>query len=168
MKYYFKLFMLLPVGLFTAIIIYPVLHEISHSICAIAFGARVVKFSLFPLPNVLCNVGMMTNEKLFFVAVSGTLFPLFLCMIIRSKSFWVNYIKMLIVGISILSFFISIFGFAFTPEILLNQDDIVRFSTLITGGNIISLIICITGIFISLIILLKTLKRCEFLSYFLS
>lgn len=165
MKYYFKLFMLLPVGLFTAIIIYPFLHELSHSICAMAFGANVVNFSLFPLPSVVCNVEMMSNIKMFFIAISGTVIPLLLCIVIRSKIFWINYIKILIIGISILSFFISIFGFAFAPEILLNQDDIVRFSAMITRGNIISLAICIIGILVSLITLFRVLKKCDFFDY---
>ncbi|WP_294953123.1 hypothetical protein [uncultured Eubacterium sp.] len=166
MKYYFKLFMLLPVGLFTAIIIYPFLHELSHSMCAIAFGANVVNFSLFPLPSVVCSFETMSNARMFFIAISGTIIPLLLCIAVRSKIFWINYIKILIIVISILSFLISIFGFIFAPEILLNQDDLVRFSALITGGNVVSLAICIIGIFISFLILLKTLKKCEFFSYF--
>lgn len=130
------------------------------------FWCKCSEFSLFPLPSVVCNVEMMSNTGMFFIAISGTLIPLLLCIALKSKMFWINYIKILIIVISILSFLISIFGFAFAPEILLNQDDLVRFSALITGGNIVSLAICFIGILISLLILFKTLKQCEFSSYF--
>lgn len=163
MKYYLKLVMILPVSLFTAIIIYPFLHEFSHSICAIILGASVVDFSLLPLPNVVCNVGLMTNAELFLIAISGTVIPLILCVMIKCKNFWINYVELLITGISIMSFAISIFGFIFAPEILLEQDDIIRFSSLIMGGNVISVFICVTGILVSLVMIYKTLKRCELL-----
>lgn len=166
MKYYLKLIMILPVSLFVAIIMYPFMHELSHTICAIAMGANLVDFSLFPLPNVICDVGTMSSVKLFFVAVSGTMLPLLLCTVIRGKNFWVNYMSLLVTGISIMSFSISIFGFIFTPELILEQDDIVRFSTFIIGGTSISIVICIFGILISIVTINKTIKRCNFFNYF--
>lgn len=166
MKYYFKLSMLLPVGLLTAVVLYPFLHEAGHLACAVAFGAKPVGFSLFLQPGVSCAAGELSDTQQFLVALAGPAAPLLLCAIKKSGRFWVNYIKLLIVVISFLSFSTSAVGLFFRPELLLEQDDIVRFSAPITGGMEISVCICIVGIVISVILLTKTLKRCRIFDYF--
>lgn len=158
MKYYFKLFMLLPIGLLTAIIIYPFLHEMSHSICALLFNAEVLYCNLFPLPNVICNVRELTKLQLFIVAIGGPLIPFILGVIVRPKNFWLQYVKGIVIGISILSFFISILGFVLDWEIVREQDDIVRFASQIDGGMIIGVCICIAGILVAVCELTRMIK----------
>ena len=69
MKYSIKIIGIFFFGLLTAIIIYPVLHEFGHSLVAIAVGAKVVDFTLFPTPNLMCDVFCITDFKIsFFVS----------------------------------------------------------------------------------------------------
>ena len=166
MKYYFKLFMLLPVGLTTAIIIYPFVHETSHSICALLFGADIVNFALFPLPNVTCNSSALSALQLFFIAVGGPLIPFILSVAIRSTNFWINYIKGLMIGISSLSFVISILGFLFDWKIVKEQDDIVRCASLLPNGVTISIIICSIGIAVAICELVRMKKSHNCHKYF--
>ncbi len=48
MKDFLKIIGIILVGLFTAVIIYPMLHEAGHSLIALTVGADVVEFNLFP------------------------------------------------------------------------------------------------------------------------
>lgn len=166
MKYYLKLFMLLPIGLIAAIIIYPFLHEASHSLCAIAFDAEVVKFNLSPLPSVLCNVEGLTKIQLFLVAIAGPIVPFVMCSLIKTKFFWLEYVRMIIVLISILSFSISLIGILFGWEIISEQDDIIRFASYIENGKTISVGICVIGICIAIIGLVRITKSHNCLKYF--
>lgn len=98
---------LLGIGLFVAVLLYPFLHEAGHSICAIIFGAKVVDFTLFPLPSILCNVTGVGEVGIACISVSGMLFPIFVSFLISGQRFGMCYTRMLLRMISALAFAIS-------------------------------------------------------------
>ncbi len=114
-------------------------------------------------PNVICNASALSALQLFFIAVSGPLIPFILSVAIRSKNFWINYIKGLMIGISSLSFVISILGFLFDWKTVKEQDDIVRCASLLPNGVTISIIICSIGIAVAIceLVRMKKLHNCH-------
>ena len=66
------------VGLAVAVIVYPVLHELAHSLVAIAVGARVVEINILPVPSVLCDIQAVDNTGIVAIGMSGMLLPFFL------------------------------------------------------------------------------------------
>lgn len=104
----------LSVGLLCAVVIYPFLHELGHSLAAVAFGGEVVQISWLPLPAVRCR--LHTHDALQYVTVglSGMVFPALLCLFARSNRFWVWYAifiirlicawSLLLAGLSLLLF----------------------------------------------------------------
>lgn len=126
-----KIGLMLIVGLCVAIVIYPAIHELGHSVVAIVVGAEVIEFNLFPLPSVLCNVGNVSSAGMVLISIGGSIFPLLLA-IISPKRFWSWYSCFTIRWISLWSFIISevaIISFCF--GIPFEQDDI----TYVLQGN---------------------------------
>lgn len=98
--------MLLIVGLGVAIVIYPVIHELGHSIIAVIVGAEIIEITLLPLPSILCNVRNVSEGGMILISIGGSLFPLLLA-IIAPKCFWGWYSCFTIRWISLWSFIIS-------------------------------------------------------------
>ena len=57
--------------LFTAVLLYPALHELGHSLATLVFGGKVIEFHLLPLPNMLCDGSSVGNAGLVTIASSG-------------------------------------------------------------------------------------------------
>ena len=95
------------VGLTVAVIVYPVMHELAHSLVAIAVGAKVIEINIFPAPNVLCDVETVDNTGMVAIGMSGMLLPFFLSAVIKPKRFWMWYANYIVKGISALAFAIS-------------------------------------------------------------
>ena len=110
MKDALKYFGLLAVGLLTAIFLYPFLHEFGHTIAAIVFGRQVCGFRLFPIPSVMCEMDVTNKISIIVVGFSGMLLPYLLSLISPRKNFWVWYLWLIISGICLLSFSVSIAG----------------------------------------------------------
>ena len=70
-----RVLFLLAVGLFTAAVMYPLLHEAGHSLAALLLGGRVVELRLFPIPSVLCDVGGIGSAGLVVFALCGAALP---------------------------------------------------------------------------------------------
>lgn len=87
MKLTIKVTALFLVGLFIAVIVYPVMHELSHSVTAMLVGAEVVEINLFPLPNVLCDVAGIDEIGIVFIGLSGMIIPFFISAVFKPKSF---------------------------------------------------------------------------------
>ncbi len=107
MKEYVKCFGLFVVGLLTAVIIYPFLHELGHVMMAYIVGAEVMEVTLLPLPSILCNMGPGSKYDFILVGVGGMLLPYIITEIRAPKNFWLWYIWVLVKGISLLAFAIS-------------------------------------------------------------
>lgn len=138
MKDVFKCFGLLIVGLFVAVIGYPFLHETGHSIIALAVGAKVIDFSLLPLPYVICEISMINGFGLILIGLSGMYLPMIFSLIIRPKSFWFWYGILITKGICILSFVISLVSivlYNFGVNVL--NEDIVQIMNIFEKGDLI-------------------------------
>ena len=80
---------LLPIGLLCAVMIYPFLHELGHSLTAILLGAEILQITWFPLPSVLCGMSSLNTLKYVLVGLNGVVFPGILCLVISSNRFWI-------------------------------------------------------------------------------
>lgn len=132
MKDALKYFGLLAVGLLTAIFLYPFLHEFGHTIAAIVFGRQVCGFRLFPIPSVMCEMDVTNKISIIVVGFSGMLLPYLLSLISPRKHFWVWYLWLIISGICLFSFSVSIAGVILyaTGSPMANEDitQIMRFT----------------------------------------
>lgn len=115
------------IGLFVAIIAYPVLHETGHAIMSMLCGGTIVSFSLFPLPYVICNISGLTKVGIVLSGLSGIIFPSIIAMFITSKRFylWYGYFSLkcvvwLSLLISIITSLLNYFGISD------NNDDMVK------------------------------------------
>ena len=107
MKYIVKGFHLILIGLFTAIILYPLLHEAGHSIMAILVGAKVTELNLLPIPNIVCEVSEVERVGVVLIGLGGMFIPAIISMAIQSQIFVIWYTNMMMRGICLLSFVIS-------------------------------------------------------------
>lgn len=110
MKDALKCFGLLAVGLLTAIFLYPFLHELGHTVAATFFGRQVCDFRLFPIPSVMCEMDVTNIPAIIVVGFSGMMLPYLLSLIPLGKHFWIWYMWLIISGICLLSFTVSIVG----------------------------------------------------------
>ena len=110
MKDALKCLGLLAVGLLTAIFLYPFLHELGHTVAATIFGRQVCDFRLFPIPSVMCEMDVTNELVIIVVGFSGMLLPYLLSLVSPRKRFWIWYLWLIISGICLLSFAVSIAG----------------------------------------------------------
>lgn len=132
------------VGLTVAVVVYPLMHELAHSIVAIAVGARVVEINILPIPSVLCDVGSVGSTDMVAIGMSGMLLPYFLSAVFKPKNFWLWYANYIVKGISALAFAISTIStvcfFMGTP---LPNDDTTQMLVVWSSGKWICLFISI-------------------------
>ena len=163
MKDFFKIIGLVIVGLLMAIIIYPFLHEVGHSLVALLVGARITNFNILPIPFVECEVSSIDVTGQTLIGLGGIVFPFMLSMMVKPKLFWGWYASLILRGISVYSVILSII--ATVLHINGNSwqnEDIVRVLRLFPNGTWLLLaVLCIMGIY-GLIRLLKekVLSRC--------
>ena len=152
----------LVLGLFTAIIIYPFLHEIGHCIAIVLFGGKVKEFHLLPLPYVLCEDSSISNGGIVIVGIAGNLFPLFSAMIIIKKPFALWYIAELIIGISIYACVISVVALILANSgIIIPNEDVVKVVQITRGSELLvfSIIIVILCVAFRAFLKNKPIKR---------
>jgi len=95
------------VGLLTAAVIYPLLHEGGHAVAAALVGAEIAEFHLFPLPFVVCDISGVRAVGQLFIGGGGVLLPYLLSAALRPKNFWVWYVTVLVRGISLYAVLLS-------------------------------------------------------------
>lgn len=124
------------VGLFTAVLVYPALHELGHSLATLMFGGKVIEFHLLPLPNMLCDGSSVGNAGLVTIGLCGMLIPFLISISFKPKHFTLWYVMQLIKGISSLAFALSLmslcgrrFGFRIA------NDDIITALNFWPDGN---------------------------------
>ncbi len=162
MKEFVKILGIFFFGLLTAIIIYPTLHEGGHSLVAISVGAKVVDFTLFPLPNVMCNVFDIGNFKIGLIGLGGIFIPYLISFALKPKSFWMWYTNSIVRGISLLASSISIVNIVlWLNGISVPNEDIVQILNTLNGGAISFLIVFLLMLIygISKIILSRPIKK---------
>lgn len=153
MKDILKCIGLLIVGLFVSVIVYPFFHETGHSIIALSVGAEIVDFSLLPLPYVTCEVSMVSEFGLILIGLSGIYLPMIFSLIIRPKSFWFWYMSLLIKGICLLSFVISLVSIVlYNIGIKVSNEDIVQIIDIWIKGDLILAVL----MFLSITIVIRS------------
>ncbi len=100
---------MLLIGLTVAVVIYPFFHEIGHSISTLIVGGDIVGFHIWPLPNIMCNVGNVSVGGKVLIGVSGMLFPIAITTFLfhPQKKFWLWYANLILRGICLLSIAIT-------------------------------------------------------------
>ena len=135
MSFFIKIINLFIIGILMAVIVYPVLHELAHSITCVLFGAEIIEVNLFPCPSVLCNVDGVSNIGVIAIGISGVVLPFVFAMIGKTNKFWIWYIKYVIKLISALAFIISaISTICFLTGRPLSNDDTTQL-LLVWGNN---------------------------------
>lgn len=136
MKFALKAIMLFAVGLFTATVVYPVLHEFGHSAAAITVGAEVTEFNLLPLPNILCDIAGTDNTGVVIIGFSGMTVPFLISALIKPKTFWIWYANYVLKGINALAFIIAVISsICFMTGNPVSNDDITQILALLSSGQ---------------------------------
>lgn len=158
---------LLLLGLFVAVIGYPLLHETGHWITAILFGAEVTDFKLFPLPYVICKTPIDNKASLVFTGLSGLYLPAVLSLIIRPKSFWLWYGNLIVNGICLLSFIISLAAvILYSFGITVANEDVIQILMLRGKGSIALAISAISAIAVMSYSIIKQKPINRIINYF--
>lgn len=121
-----RISLMLIVGLIVTIVVYPILHELGHSIVAILLGAEVVEFNIFPYPNVLCNIKGVSSIGIIAISIAGCVFPILFA--IKSPSKFIGwYVCFTIRWVCVLSYLISIVSvILFRLDMPVENEDITR------------------------------------------
>lgn len=163
MKDTIKLVGILLTGLFVAIFFYPFLHETGHSLATVLCGAEVEEITLFPLPSVLCKMGELKTSAMVMIGFAGIALPYLLTAFPAPKNFWIWYIWILIKGITLLSFAISVIAidmyFAGNPMTNEDMTQILKYTPEYSVVYTVFLTVMGAGI-IWQIVRSKPLKRC--------
>ena len=115
------------VGGITAILIYPLLHEVGHAAAAAFFGGAVKEIHVFPEAYVVCDMSDAGIFGKIAVGLGGMLLPFFLSAVAGPKKFWGWYVCFITRGVCMLSFGISsvaVMMFHFGRE--MENEDIVQ------------------------------------------
>lgn len=152
MKDTIKITVILIVGLFTAIVIYPMLHEMGHAITTMLFSGQVMSIQLFPIPQTVCNIKNLNILQQGIVGLSGMITPFALSFLISNKRFVSWLISFVIKGISFLAFFLSYISLlCFDEGIVWEREDIIRVLGLWENKNAILLLLSLILICLSAI-----------------
>ena len=160
MKYVIKVSALFLVGLLMAVIIYPIMHELGHSLTAVLVGAKVIEINLLPLPNVLCDISNTDNTGIVFIGFSGMVIPFLFSAVIKPKGFWLWYSNFVLRGISALSFVVAIIStLSFIAGSPMPNDDITQILLLWQNGQWLCLV---TSVFFATMAVWKLVKEKPF------
>lgn len=136
MKDFFKCIGLFAVGLFTAVIGYPLLHEFGHSAAALLVGAKIIDFRLLPVPYITCEMTVVRRGGQILIAAAGSIFPVIFSLFFRPKRFWLWYGNLVMRGICLLSFAISIAAVClYDFGIVMENEDVVRALEVMENGR---------------------------------
>lgn len=163
MKDALKYFGLLAVGLLTAIFLYPFLHELGHTCAAIIFGRQVCDFRLFPIPSVMCEMDITNELAVIVVGFSGMLLPYLVSLVPPRKTFWIWYLWLIISGICLLSFAVSIAGiFMYVSGGPMTNEDVTQIMKFADEYYVLYLaILIVLSVIRSIqIVRSKPIKRC--------
>lgn len=158
-----KISMMLIIGLCVAVIIYPALHELGHSVAAIIAGAKIIEFNLFPIPSVLCNVRDVNTTGMVLISVSGSFFPLLL-VIFSPKRFVGWYSCFTVRWISLLAYIFSeVAVISFVCGKPIKDDDITYALQINQQYAWIFMILYLTLIILTSVLIIKS-KPIKYLS----
>lgn len=159
---YIRMFFIFAIGLFTAVILYPLLHESGHSLFAVVLGCKVTEFNLLPLPSIVCNASGLEARAIAFIGLGGLLFPLIFTALVNIKNFWVWLIGIYISFITFLSYLISLYScIAYAYGTPVANEDVTQIINLYPNAfsGLIMLLIGLMGIVAFQVVKSKGLQR---------
>lgn len=140
--------MLLLLGLFTAVLLYPALHEGGHILVTLLLGGRIREVRLGAAASVLC--GGLRHGELAAVAFGGVGLPLVLAMLLRPKHFPLWYVVQLVKGISVLAILLSLISLIGCKYgVIVENDDIMNAVRLWPEGRGVCLVLLCAGLLLS-------------------
>ncbi len=150
----FRFFGIIAIGLFTALFLYPFLHEGGHTLATIFMGEKVYEFQLLPFPFVTCGLSNENlYEKIVIVGLSGSLFPLLFSFAIYHKNFWLWLVGVYLNTICLISFVISIYScIKFINGISIVNEDITKILEIFPEKATLYLVLFI---FLSLLVIVQ-------------
>lgn len=163
MKDALKCFGLFAVGLLTAMFLYPFLHELGHTISAITLGNNICDFRLFPTPSVMCEMDITNKPAIIVVGFGGMILPYLFSLVSPGKHFWLWYLWLVMSGICLLSFAVSIVGVVlYKVGVPMVNEDITQIMNISDEYYVFYLaILVVFSVFRSVqIIRTKPIKRC--------
>lgn len=156
MRDFFRVINLLFIGLFAAILVYPVLHESGHFLFAFLSGANIIEISLLPLPSVLCQMNMSDPMSVVFTGLGGIIIPFVATIVVPSQKFVTWYLWTVLKGICLISVMISIVGiYLFKVGKPIVNEDITKI--MITAPQY-SAVYCAILLFMLVIICIQIVK----------
>lgn len=163
---YIKLAWMYVIALFTAIFIYPLLHELGHFLAALLVGAEVAEMSIFPMPYVSMFVDPYDSLGRAVIGMCGMIFPM-ICIMFRPKRFVSCIVISTIVFINALAWLLSCvaivanrLGFCWK-----NEDAITAIRSMV-GAEPYIFFFCLVAFIISLYVLLKRKNVCRIMAFF--
>ena len=121
-----KVVLLIVIGLLTAGLIYPFFHETGHTVAALGVGASINEFTLLPLPSVGCNMINVGSAGRIAVGFGGMILPVLTALLIPRRRFLLWYLRLLLLGISLLAFGISFISVAFAVNPLDDMAQVLK------------------------------------------
>lgn len=119
--------LLVILGLLTLFFIYPLLHELGHTIATWLLGGSVIQFSLYPQPHIDSFLPQNT-AGIASISLAGLLFPLLVCLPFLKKRGYVGYCVFLVLLISMISGVIELcIALEYRVGSIHADDDIVIF-----------------------------------------
>ena len=142
-----KLALIIGIGFFMALIGYPFLHELGHIVASVLVGAEVLDLTLFPVPSVLCDVTGVDTIGLVIIGFGGAFFPLLFLLVIPKRWFVSWCARVILQGISVLSFAISCVSILFSVN---HQDDMIQVLNFWESGKPVLLVILCSSAVVTL------------------
>lgn len=130
-----KFILILALGLSSAVFIYPLLHELGHSLVAVILGARIKEITLYPVPSMLCNIENINYKSTYLIGLGGIIFPFLLSTVLTPSDFKFWYVNLNVRLISILYLSVSIFTIFGSQKALFENDDMVKVIEILGGGK---------------------------------
>lgn len=155
-----KFVIIITVGLASAILVYPFLHELGHIVALVLAGGEVVQVRFLPVPSVLCNMQNVGNGGSIFVGFGGIVFPAITALCMNGKGFVIWFLKIVLLGITVLAHIISIISLLMNINV---QDDMIKILKFWYYGKINLIFLLFAGMLIicMLIFAEKPYRRIE-------
>lgn len=96
-----KLILLLFIGLFVALFLYPMLHEAGHITAALLLGGTIEEMSWFPNYSVLCNTTALSQGEQTAIGLAGGLLPVMVSLFPSPAIYPVWYASFLLKSINL-------------------------------------------------------------------